>query len=404
MLKNRSTLIGRVTLWISLLACGLFLTLAAATLLVTLIVEDAMIHNLLRYIDQEEISINSKIQKVSFDELKNMGYQLKNKDDFTKRVNAFGEFASNNQYYHFMILEDNVLLLESTELVTTRARIEGIFKLLSFVFVPCLILILILARLIAKKAMQPFSQLKNTFLSAERSMEDIRQYNEQIKEIDVKQIAEALTQAVQDKESILVEQITFNQGMSHELRTPLQVMTHAIELIALKHPTLTKEDVYVRLVNASNRMHRVSEAMLWLTSNAPVSQSLQVNLSLVDIEKEVTQIFSNHGLIIQVKETDSLYLPIPQEVFEFIVFSLVNNAVHHGKEQAGKKILKIDITTHSICFHNLISETENVQFQTNFGLGLSIVWNLCQRFGLKYEVNQKEQTFSVTVGISTLVA
>lgn len=74
--------------------------------------------------------------------------------------------------------------------------------------------------------------------------------------------------------------------------------------------------------------------------------------------------------------------------------------MHHGKEQAGKKILKIDITTHSICFHNLISETENVQFQTNFGLGLSIVWNLCQRFGLKYEVNQKEQTFSVTVGIS----
>ena len=367
------------------------------TFLVSLILEDAMIHNILRHVDQQEISLDGKVREVTTQELKNLGYQIRDEDDFAKRINGFGEFAADSEYYHFMILDDKILLLESTEFVATRERIESIFKLLSFVFIPCLALILVLARFIAKRALRPFSQLNTIFLDSERSTSELKQCSQQISELDVKQIALELTQSLETKEYLLAEKIIFNQGMSHELRTPLQVMTHAIELIALKHPDVSQEDVYIRLLNASNRMRRVSEAMLWLGSDAIVEKPLEINTALLDIKKEVTNMFASHGLIIDIHATDSLRIKLPLEVFEFIVFSLVTNVVHHGKENAGRKVLNIDIDANRICFHNLVSDARRPQVQNNFGIGLAMVGKLCERFGLQYMIDEKEDSFYVNI-------
>jgi signal transduction histidine kinase len=399
MLKNKPTLVGRVTLWISLMACGLFITLSAMTLLVSLILEDAMIHNILGHVDQQEISLDGKVREVTTQELKNLGYQIRDEEDFTKRISGFGEFATDSEYYHFMISDDKILLLESTEFVATRERIESILKLLSFVFIPCLLLILVLARFIAKRALRPFSQLNTIFLDSERSTSELKKCSQQISELDVKQIALQLTQSLQIKESLLAEKVIFNQGMSHELRTPLQVMTHAIELIALKHPDLSQEDVYIRLLNASNRMRRVSEAMLWLGSDAIVEKPLQINTALLDIRKEVTNMFTSHGLIIDIQEADALCINLPLEVFEFIVFSLVTNVVHHGKEKAGRKVLNIDITANSICFQNLVGNRGSLQAQKNFGIGLVIVRKLCERFSLSYYSSEREDLYCVTLEV-----
>lgn len=367
------------------------------TLLVSLIVEDAMIHNILRHVDQQEINLNSKVREVTTQELKNLGYQIRDEEDFTKRKSGFGEFATDSEYYHFMISDDKILLLESTEFVATRERIESIFKLLIFVFIPCLILILILARFIARRALQPFSQLNTLFLKSERSTSELKHYSQQISERDVKQIALELTQSLETKESLLAEKIIFNQGMSHELRTPLQVMTHAIELIAIKHPDISQEDVYLRLLNASKRMRRVSEAMLWLGSDATVEKPLQINTALFDIKKDVAEMFASHGLIINIQEDDSLSINLPLEVFEFIVFSLVTNVVHHGKEEAGRKAVNIDITSSSICFQNLVSNTGSEHIQNNFGIGLAIVRKLCERFDLSCYIDEKEGVYFVKI-------
>ena len=395
------TLTSRVTIWISMMSLGLFLILSFFTLFVTLTMEDLMIHNILRHVDQGTISLEHDVKTISVDELIDMGYKYATKTELAEKLGGFGEFPLGNDYYHFMIQKDHILLLNSTDLIATEKRIKGIFTLLLKVFIPCLIVVLIVSRMIAKRALKPFDTLKSTFLRADKKADDIKKLNQQIKEADVRQIADELALALAQKEQVLGQQIAFNQGVSHELRTPLQVMTHAIELISLKFPELTQQDVYGRLVKSVGRMHRTSEAMLWLTSTADCQENLQVNDCIAHMQAELLQTYSQHGLAIEVNEQAELSLPIPDSIFEFILYNIASNTVHHGLDEHGIKLLQIDISGNSVRFKNRIAtdEHQGPLPTTNFGIGLSLVSQLCERFGLAEHIESNESYYSITITV-----
>lgn len=400
MSRYRPTLTSRVTLWITLLSLGLFLMLSFLTLVIAYSSEDAMIRNILRSVNQETIPQSSQISVISFDNLINdMEYEYANKAQLSERVGGFGEFPFKEKYYHFMILENKIMLFDSTNFVINETRLEGIILLLFKAFIPFLIAILFISKVIAKRALIPFSTLKTTLLKPGKLAADIREANRKIKETDVKQIVDELALVLEQKEHVLAQQIVFNQGMSHELRTPLQIMTHAVELIGIKNPELTQQGVYIRLVSAMSRMHRTSEAMLWLTSIVESKHYTQVNVCLVRMKQDILKTYNNHNLKLDIHEHGKLLLPIPEEVFEFIVFNLVSNAVQHGKVDCETNPLHIDITDNSLCFKNAVVNVELAcnDSTTNFGLGLSLVSKLCQRFGLVEHIEINNNIFSIEI-------
>lgn len=402
MWKHKPTLTSRVTFWITLLSLCLFLILSFLTLLVAFASEDAMIHKILRSVNTKNIVLNSHVKEVSLDELISMGYEHVNPKVWSKRSESFGEFASGDKYYHFMVLKDKIILFNSTDFVLTETRIKGIVKLLLQVFMPFLIAAFFISRVIAKRALKPFSTLKATLLKPDKRAIDIKAANRHIKEVDIKQIADELVLALEQKEQVLSQQIAFNQGMSHELRTPLQVMTHAVELIGIKNPELMQQNVYMRLVNSMSRIHRMSEAMLWLTSTTKSTHQTQVNICLARVKLDILQTYRNHDLKLDVQEEGKLTLPMPEEVCEFIIYNLVNNAVHHGKVDSVVTPLHINITDNSLCFKNLVvgSEVENANSITNFGLGLSLVNKLCQRFGLQKSIESNNNFYSIAIRVN----
>ncbi len=402
MWNYKPTLTGRVTIWITLFALCLFLILSFLTLVVAYSSEDTMIHNILRSVDKKAITINSQVKQISFDELINdMGYQYANKEQLSERTGGFGEFPFQDKYYHFMILEDKIMLFDSTNFVLTETRIEAIIKLLLKFFIPFLIAAFFISKVIAKRALKPFSTLKTTLLKPNILATDIREINKHIEEADVKQIANELVLVLEQKEQVLAQQIVFNQGMSHELRTPLQVMTHAVELIGIKNPELIPQAVYTRLVNSISRMHRTSEAMLWLTSTAKSTHQTQVTVCLARMKQDILQTYSNHGLKLDVREQSELLLPMPEEVFEFILYNLVNNAVNHGRINNKTISMQIEINANSVCFKNAVSsnEIEGNNSSTNFGLGLSLINKLCQRFDLFENIEINDKTYSIEIGL-----
>jgi len=358
-----------------------------------------MIHNILRSVDKESIALNSQVKQISFDELINMGYEHANKEQLSQRAGGFGEFPNKEKYYHFMVLENKIMLFDSTNFVITQSRIKEIIKLLFKAFIPFLIAAFFISRMIAKRALKPFSTLKTTLLKADTTATDIKKINQNIKETDVKQIAEELVLVLEHKEQVLAQQIAFNQGMSHELRTPLQVMEHAVELIGIKNPELMQQDVYGRLTSSMSRMHRTSEAMLWLTSTTKSTHQTQVNVCLARMKEDILQTYSNHGLILDVHEQGKLTLPMPEEVFEFILYNLLSNAIHHGKVDNETIPLRIDIKTNSLCFKNSVAsnKVQNNSSSTNFGVGLSLVSKLCKRFGLRESIQDNNDIYSIEI-------
>ena len=386
--KTEPTLTSRVTLWLTLLSVGLFLMVGFIALMVTLGNEDAMIHNILRNVSQNKLHMQGVVKEQTIEQLIDFGYEGAPKEALAKRVNSFGEFPKGEQYFHFMILEDKVLLINTTNLVISPDRLKNILTLQLKVFIPFLLLAFFISKLIAKRSLKPFSVLQEQYLKPDRQAADIRQLNQKIREADIRKIADGLATALEQKEQVLEQQITFNQGISHELRTPLQVMTHAAELMALKNPELKKQDVYQRLSNSISRMHRMGEALLWLTSNVKSDHHIQVNLTLANLKFDVEQAFDEHGLSINIVEHDKLSLPFPKAVFEFIVYNLATNAVHHAKKENGVIALQIEITNNSLAFKNLMndhindSENSSKNKPTNFGIGLTLIDKLCQRFGV----------------------
>ena len=399
MWKYSPTLTGRVSFWITLFAFCLFLILSFLTIIVAYSSEDRMIHNILRSVDKESIALNSQVKQISFDELINMGYEHANKEQLSQRAGGFGEFPNKEKYYHFMVLENKIMLFDSTNFVITQSRIKEIIKLLFKAFIPFLIAAFFISRMIAKRALKPFSTLKTTLLKADTTATDIKKINQNIKETDVKQIAEELVLVLEHKEQVLAQQIAFNQGMSHELRTPLQVMEHAVELIGIKNPELMQQDVYGRLTSSMSRMHRTSEAMLWLTSTTKSTHQTQVNVCLARMKEDILQTYSNHGLILDVHEQGKLTLPMPEEVFEFILYNLLSNAIHHGKVDNETIPLRIDIKTNSLCFKNSVAsnKVQNNSSSTNFGVGLSLVSKLCKRFGLRESIQDNNDIYSIEI-------
>lgn len=404
MWKAKPTLTGKVTLWVTLLSAGLFLIFGFITFIVTLGNEDAIVHDILRNVNQDRMRMEGIVSEVTFDELLERGYKSATKEELATKVNSFGEFAKGEQYFHFMILEDKVLLMNSTNFVLSNEKLEDILILQLKAFFPFLLLAFFTSRLIAKRSLKPFSSLQNLFLKPGSQAADIRKLNQKIKETDIRQVADGLAAALEQKELVLEQQITFNQGVSHELRTPLQVMTHAAELIALKNPDLRKQNVYQRLSNSISRMHRMSESLLWLTSNVKSEHYVQVNLNLTRLRSDIEQLFVEHSLFINIVEYDQLSLPFPEAVFEFIVYNLANNVIHHAKIENNKKTLHVDIRENSLIFKNLVNENvqDSKSTQSNFGIGLSLIEKLTHRFNVKNTILHKNDQFIVELKYESL--
>jgi len=298
-----------------------------------------------------------------------------------------------------MITDGKVLLMNSTQFIISEERLENILKLQLQAFFPFLLVAFLISRLIAKRALKPFSQLKEQFFTADRQAESLRAFNQSIRETDIKQIADELAMALEQKENSVEQQITFNKGISHELRTPLQIMTHAVELIALKNPELKKQDVYRRLTDSISRMHRIGEALLWLTSDTRSTVQTQVNQCLNGLKVDLENTYREHALAITTVTHNTLNLPMPEVVFDFIVFNLVNNTIEHGKKEQGKIMLNIEISETAISFKNLFDESKPVSAEDHFCIGLTLIDKLCHRFGVTNSIHSINSQFIVTIGL-----
>jgi signal transduction histidine kinase len=402
-----ATLSIRLTKIITLLTVCLFLLFSLVTFFVAYSLEDNMLNQQLFKANiqlKQQGTLPFGVEKKS--NLLEFGLTLAPNNALIEfdADDLFGEFSHKNEHYHYMKLTDGLLLMNVTTQVVVKRSAKDIFVLLLMVFIPCLCISVFIARGISRYALMPFHRLSEHFQqkaglsrkSPANSKEKIiaHQLTQtiDIEEADVKEIAEQLEQALEQQQRIVEQQVMFNQGMSHEIRTPLQVMSHSAELIEAHNAELYCQPAMQRLVKSITRIKRISSALLWLTSQEEYQESCLIITVLEQILEESQNIITAHQLKVTVENVsgNAPKVTLPVEVLELIFLNLINNAIHHGKQDNHVKALRITLDKNKITFFNEKATTASEH--QSFRLGLQLIDKLSERFKLTF-TNEETTTY-----------
>jgi signal transduction histidine kinase len=222
-------------------------------------------------------------------------------------------------------------------------------------------------------------------------------------------LARALEQTMQRVEAFVNREHQFTRDVSHELRTPVTVIKGAVELLKRYFAGEKKSEPrsLSRIERSVKKMENIIETLLWL-SREDVADHQGPVFAVTSAVREVIE--QNRYLIagkpieidLIVKAEPQLTVPCP--LFQIALTNLIRNALQSRPN--GK--ITVDVHTDRV----VVSDTgvgiaaKDLKTVTQphvrgsgsegFGLGLSIVSRLCDRFGWQLDIQS-------TVGSGTTV-
>lgn len=405
MIKDKApqTLFSRLVKTLSWLTFSIVLLFTAATLLITYSFEDVLLNERLKQAHNklkagEALPYNIKL----IDGSNELEADLFQKIQYFEygQSKAYGEFDVGKRHFHYLLTEDGTILYDTTDVSIVNRALEDVFLVLAILLIPAILLTLWVAKLSARYALIPFNQLSQLFIDSKKTTNIDESLLEKIKEQDIKEIARELQNALSQKSTLLDQQVMFNQGMAHELKTPLQVMRHSIELLNETHQELSLSPAFIRLENAMDRMQRLSNGLLWLTSEQRFEGCINVKQTIESAIASLQDLAKAHQVTIDFKVEQDFSLQMPKSVLELIVFNLFNNVVNHGKAIGGKIKWLIVVDNNEIRFANLIADNDVIEIQEqHFGIGLTLVSQLTKRFELSNAYVKQRDEFIVVLSI-----
>jgi signal transduction histidine kinase len=193
----------------------------------------------------------------------------------------------------------------------------------------------------------------------------------------------------------------FNENVSHELQTGLAIIrSNAEELLSKEQ----NEDVklYLRSIfNATIKLTRIQKSLLLLSKIANTEYRNNKVLNFADTYKEVSSIYNEAIQIREISLSETIlpcYVNIDEGLADILINNLIKNAVKHNVQ---KGIINVVIKPEYILIENsgngFIGNPEKLikRYETghngNFGLGLSIVKQICVLFGfdITYKISDK---------------
>ena len=219
---------------------------------------------------------------------------------------------------------------------------------------------------------------------------------------EVGTLATALEQSMKRIEAFVEREHQFTRDASHELRTPVTVIKGAVELVRKKLNPADKSVLrpLVRIQRQVANMENIIDALLWL-SREEVSTEPDKTVSVLplvrDTIEENRQLIADKSIDINMAVVGKPDLNVPAPLFQIALSNLIQNAVRYTANG--------QITVHVRDDRVMVSDTgigiersdleritqPNVRGtgSNGFGLGLSLVKRLCDRFGWRFEIESE---------------
>ena len=219
---------------------------------------------------------------------------------------------------------------------------------------------------------------------------------------EVGTLAAALEQSMKRIEAFVNREHQFTRDASHELRTPVTVIKGAVELLRKQiNPTETAllKPLY-RIQRQVTNMENIIEALLWL-SREEVSAGPDRKFSVLplvrDTIEENRQLMADKSIDINLVAQGDPVLTVPEPLFQIALTNLIQNAVRYTSNGQIKIYVREDRVL--VCDTGIGIDGSNLETirqphvrgtdSNGFGLGLSIVSRLCDRFGWQFEIESE---------------
>ena len=193
----------------------------------------------------------------------------------------------------------------------------------------------------------------------------------------------------------------FTENASHELQTPLAIAGAELDfLLQSKHLAEADYTHLQRATDALSRLNQLNRSLLLLTQveNNQFATDEQLDLSalLTQYVNEYEPFFEHKHMAVERVISPNVRLRMNRQLADVVLTNLLKNAVRHGGIRHGESgsLVHIELTTdaltiqntgeplpfsHNQLFHRFV---KNPARPDSTGLGLALVKQICDRYGL----------------------
>jgi signal transduction histidine kinase len=273
---------------------------------------------------------------------------------------------------------------------------------IGFVLAAGVILVIVLGLwigwLTSRKVMAPVSHLAEQVDKSgpDNLPTDLSRY---FYEDEVGVLAKALEQSMQRVAAFVNREHQFTRDVSHELRTPVTVIKGAAELLK-RHFAAEKKSAprsLGRIERSVNKMENIIDTLLWLSREDAAdhkSSGFAVTPAVREVIEQNRYLITGKPVDIDLIVGAEPQLTVPSALFQIALTNLIRNALQSMPD--GK--ITVDVRTDrvvvadtgvGIAAKDLKTVTQphvRGSGSDGFGLGLSIVSRLCDRFAWQLEI------------------
>jgi signal transduction histidine kinase len=256
----------------------------------------------------------------------------------------------------------------------------------------------------ASRVMKPVSDLARRLEQAEETSPS-PQLAQWFAEDEVGQLAAALDSYAERLHHLVERDREFNADVSHELRTPLAVISGATELLLAQQELPAKtRDRLLRIARAARQSTDITTALLHLVrAERGTNEDSQAH-SVAEVAEDLVRLhlplLENRALELQLEESDRVSVIAPESVIAVALGNLISNAIRYTPSgtvtiRVGGGRVVVEDTGPGIPEEEL-SRVLARHYRgadaggKGSGLGLAIVKRLCDLYGWKIRVANRE--------------
>ena len=232
---------------------------------------------------------------------------------------------------------------------------------------------------------------------------------------EISTIADAIGELADRIHLFVGRERDFTRDVSHELRSAITVMKMAVELLNVNDLTHEQKRLTDKINHAATDMEELTEFFLLLAreeSRTHFKEVINVNQIVQQEIEKILLMTEQQTVPVQVKVKDECVVIGSEQVLSVLIGNLLRNALLYTKEGAvtvtidndkmivkdtGVGISEDKMLTIFDCFERDLAKVKDNR-PKGYGVGLSIVKRLCDRFSWRIELHSiKHQGTTISI-------